>query len=278
MFQRRILGLVSYYKPILAGSYADKRVELINVEMSQYQTDIYNFYEEIEEKMEKQKRKKQTKGGSDTYRVYTRQAANFVFPAINQWVTGEGRPRPGKFRISERDAEKINEGNDQKLKLEKGSDKFLNVQKYVKAMDDYLTTLEEYFDKIAEEDKKNKYTIIDDLKKYHEKYKNNYDDFFNNETQKSKLFTTLWTSSAKMVRIIFTIISCKGPVLVYTNYVLMEGLQVFKIYLRQFGFFSYKDGKSGVDGFRYTEFHGSINKNERVINRDTYNKIENKKF
>ena len=39
----------------------------------------------------------------------TRQACNFVFPAISQKVTGEARPRPGKFRLSERDVQKLSE-------------------------------------------------------------------------------------------------------------------------------------------------------------------------
>ena len=276
MFQRRILGLVSYYKPILKGSYADKKIEYINVEMSPYQTDIYKVYEEIEEKMDAQRRKRNTKGGSDTYRVYTRQASNFVFPAIDQRVNGESRPRPNKFRISEREAEKINEGNDEKIKAEKGSDKFLKVQEYYKAMKEFIKAFEDYLDEKSDADAKNKHTIIDDIKVFHEKYKDNYDDFFKNEKKKSTLFDALWTCSAKMVRIIFTIMVAKGPVLVYTNYVLMEGLEIFKIYLNQFGFSKYKDNKSGVDKYRYAEFHGGIDKNERQINKEVYNKTENK--
>jgi hypothetical protein len=68
----------------------------------------------------------------------------------------------------------------------------------------------------------------------------------------------------------------KGPVLLYTNYVLMEGLEIFKIYLNQFGFSKYKDNKSGIDKYRYAEFHGGIDKNERQINKEVYNKTENK--
>ena len=276
MFQRRILGLVSYYKPVLKGSYADQKSEYINVEMSPYQAEIYKVYEEIEEKMDALKKKRNTKGGSDTYRVYTRQASNFVFPAINQRVNGETRPRPNNFRISEREAEKINEGNDEKIKAEKGSDKFLKVQEYYKALKDFIRTYQDYLDEIADEDKKNKYTIIDDIKVFHEQYKDNYDEFFNKEKKKSKLFEVLWKSSAKMIRIIFTIMVSKGPVIVYTNYVLMEGLEVFKIYLNQFGFSKYRGNKDGVDKFRYAEFHGGIDRNERQINKEAYNKTENK--
>ena len=273
MFQRRIMGLVSYYKPIEPGVYATSQVNYVDVEMSPYQADIYGHFEEMEDNMEKQRKKKQ--GGQETYRVYTRQSSNFVFPAIDQWVTGEGRPRPNKFRISERDAEKIDEGKE-KLKMEKGSDKFLKVQEYVKAMETYLQTLEDYFHNINSEDEKNKYTLLDDIRMFHEKYNDIYEDFFKNEKRKSGLFNALVSSSAKMVHIIFTILISKGPVLVYTNYVLMEGIQVFKIYLKQFGFSLYKDGKSGVANFRYCEYHGGIDMKDRVINLETFNKVENK--
>lgn len=273
MFQRRIMGLVSYYKPIEPGVYATSQTNYIDVEMSPYQADIYGFYEEMEDKMEKQRKKKQ--GGQETYRVYTRQSSNFVFPAIDQWTTGELRPRPNKFRISERDAEKINEGKGE-LKLEKGSDKFMKVNEYMQAMESYLRNTKEYFQKIDDEDKKNKHTLVDDIKAFHEKYNDIYIDFYNGEKEKSGLFMALWKSSAKMVYLIFNVLMSKGPVLVYSNYVLMEGFQMFKIYLQCFGFSGYKDAKSGVDGFRYTEFHGGIDMKERAINRETFNKVENK--
>ena len=274
MFQRRIIGLVSYYKPIEPGVYASQQTHYIDVEMAPYQMDIYGFYEEIETKMEQQRRKRQ--GGQTTYNVYTRQTANFAFPAINQKINGEERPRPNKFRLSEREAEKLNEGKKAKLKLEKGSDKYLQVQEYYAAMDAYLGGLHTYFNNIDTEDQQTKHTLVNDVKIYHEKYLNNYDDFFNGETKKSKLFTAMWNCSAKMVRMIFTLLGSKGPVMVYTNYVLMEGLQVFKIYLSQFGFSKYTDRKSGLDSFRYVEFHGSIDKKERIINKDTFNMPENK--
>lgn len=41
----------------------------------------------------------------------------------------------------------------------------------------------------------------------------------------------LYMCSPKFVTCIFNIFKSKGPVLVYSNYVAMEGLQIFKIYL-----------------------------------------------
>ena len=88
MFQRRILGLVSYYAGATADLYATKSIKYIDVPMSDYQKDVYSYYDEIERKMAI------SGTGAQVYKVYTRQACNFVFPAISQKVTGESRPRP----------------------------------------------------------------------------------------------------------------------------------------------------------------------------------------
>jgi hypothetical protein len=52
-------------------------------------------------------------------------------------------------------------------------------------------------------------------------------------------------------------------------------LQIFKIYLKYFGFTSYSE-TSGTDFFRYTEYHGKIEKTERRKVLNYFNKIENK--
>jgi hypothetical protein len=76
--------------------------------------------------------------------------------------------------------------------------------------------------------------------------------------------------------------------MVYSNYVEMEGLQLFKIYLSFFGFIDIDqdsefnknklepEKKQTKDGLRYCEFHGGINKETRKINKDIFNKSENK--
>ena len=47
-----------------------------------------------------------------TYSSYTRQACNFVFPTLGTKITGEDRPRPGKFRIKDEEADLLDEGKD----------------------------------------------------------------------------------------------------------------------------------------------------------------------
>ena len=70
----------------------------------------------------------------------------------------------------------------------------------------------------------------------------------------------------------------KGPTLVYSNYVLMEGLQIFKIYLKYVGFlkYNYSDPTSGTNGYRYMEYHGGIDSMERAKSLDIHNNLANK--
>jgi ribosomal protein L32E len=89
-----------------------------------------------------------------------------------------------------------------------------------------------------------------------------------------------------MVTMIFNIFKTKGPVLVYSNYVEMEGLQVFKIYLNFFGYISLDeddefnnkqlDKKMEYDNFRFVEFHGGISPELREINKKLFNDPLNK--
>ena len=104
-FQRRIMGLVSYYIGATPDKFAKKTIHYKNLIMSEYHQEVYDYFEEIEEKKEKMLKKlNRGKIGNDmsTYASYTRQACNFVFPNINSEINGEKRPRPGQFRIKDR--------------------------------------------------------------------------------------------------------------------------------------------------------------------------------
>ena len=103
---------------------------------------------------------------------------------------------------------------------------------------------------------------------------------------KSKLFDSLYTHGPKMLNIVFNILKSPGSTLVYSNYVEMEGLQMFKIYLAFFGFISLDEDKelnisdlnkkTSKTGFRYMEFHGGIDKELREKNKKLFNSKENK--
>lgn len=270
MFQRRILGLVSYYIGATPDLYASKKIYYVDCPMSDYQKDIYNYYEELEEKMEKQQSKKKSKKSS-TYKTYTRQASNFVFPQINQWITAELRPRPNKFNITEKEIELLE--HDQ-LNLE-NPNKSSQAKKYMNEIDKFTDAFDNYLDNKHKQDIINNYTILDDIKLYLEKYKT-FADFLSNNQPKSLLFTAMSDCSNKMLNMIFNILISPGPVQIYSNYVLLEGLQIFKVYLKHFGFSSYKSKQEGEPNFRYTEFHGRLEPAIRKLNLDAFNHPDNK--
>ncbi len=108
MFQRRIMGLVSYYIGATPDLYATQSTHYMDVKMSQYQTELYEYYEEEEAKMARKAKlysRTSKSSQSETYKTYVRQASNFVFPPIDQTVMGETRPRPSKFKIGEKEME-----------------------------------------------------------------------------------------------------------------------------------------------------------------------------
>ena len=274
MFERRIMGLVSYYVGVTPDLYAKSIYHTVDIQMSDYQDDIYGFFEEIEAKMA-QRAKLQGRGGSTTYRSYTRQGANFVFPAISQNVTGETRPRPGKFRISEREATKLQENKLKKKNV--NNDTVVHLAEYVKAMREFIDEFDQYLGRKDDDDIRKGHTIMNDVNIFLNKYNGDFEKFHKDESVKSSLYDGLYTSSAKMLNIAFNIMNSPGPVVVYSNYVLMEGLEIFKIYLSYFGFYNYmakmqyQENKIGI-----IEFHGGIDIKSRFIAMKEFNKLENK--
>ena len=101
IFKRRIMGLVSYYVAQQKDYPETIMHENVRVLMSDYQKNIYDIIREKEKKTEKgssgtgKKKKRLTSTVQSMFRVYSRQACNFVFP--------EDIPRPYKnpnFHIS----------------------------------------------------------------------------------------------------------------------------------------------------------------------------------
>lgn len=201
---------------------------------------------------------------------YTRQASNFVFPPMAQGMSGENRPRPRNFKV----VDKIDRGKD--LEADKADEKYYNVQVYVDTVEKYAIMFDSYLNDSYQKDKKEGYTLADDIAKIREKYVYDLTEFATKEEKKSNLFNAMYNCSAKFIMIIINILKSPGPALVYSNYVLMEGLQIFKIYLKYFGFSLWKDAGSGVDNFRYIEYHGGIDVETRGKYIKQFNVSENK--
>ncbi len=213
LFQRRIMGLVTFYIGSTPDLYATKTLHYVDIPMSDYQQDVYTSFEEYEEMLAR-KMKFRDKKGPSLYKSYTRQSCNFVFPAISQRINGEARPRPGKFRVSEREAMKLSEGKES-LKAEKGSDKFMNVSKYVQAMDTFINSFDAYLEEADKKDVKSGHTILNDIKTFKDKYQHNFLEFDKKEKKKSELYKAMRECSGKITNIIFNIMTSPGPVLVY---------------------------------------------------------------
>lgn len=293
MFQRRILGLTSYYIGATPDKFAQKTVHYLNIPMSKYHEEIYKYFEEIEKLKEKQMMKmSRGKVGDNmsTYSSYTRQSCNFVFPNISAEINGEKRPRPSMFKIKDSDANIIDEGINinKKNELIKSQEQIL---KYIKAIQSYVNAFITYLKNAQHEDEKNNYTLKDDINNCNKNYDMSLTKFIDESSKKSSLFEKMYTCSPKFIKIIFNLLKMKGTIMIYSNYVKMEGLEILKIYLNFFGFIDIDQDKEfnknnldqkdsekklSKDYFRWCEFHGGIEKDVRRINKEIFNKSENK--
>ena len=283
-FQRRIMGLTSYYIGATPDKFAKKTTHYKNLEMTDYHTEVYNHFEEIEKKKEEQQRKF-SRGGStvgndmSTYASYTRQACNFVFPFINDNVNGELRPRPGMFRIKDNEAIVIDEGKDKK-KIDNFKKSKEEIMEYKKATVKYVNELINYFKNLHRNDKQKGHTLNDDVKRYFKEFGKSYSRLMSDKnTKRSSLLNIMHRCSPKMTNIVFNILKSPGSTMVYSNYVEMEGLQIFKVYLQFFGFgefnaSNYKTDNT-KDNYRYTDYHGGIEKDIREQNKTIFNSKEN---
>jgi superfamily II DNA or RNA helicase len=258
MFQRRIMGLVSYYVGSDPRLYAKKYEKNKLLEMDPHQEKIYNYFEGIENTLNK--KRFSSKSSKSVYSVYTRQASNFVFP---NWdiINGEGRPRPNQFRLSEQDI--INKDKD----IDKEKKKSINA--YNSAINEYVKKFDEYLSQLY-----NKEELDKDIEIFKTQYSMKFIDFWKNHKQKCKLLKAMYSCSCKMTAILFYMMRSKGPALVYSSFVVMEGLQIFKIYLKYFGFTEFNN--KGNDYFRYVEFTGMIDKDQRKKNLIEFNDKGNK--
>ena len=271
MFERRILGLVSYYIGATPDLYARQELKYVNLPMSEYQYNVYRVFEKIETEIQKKARKYGKQ--SQLYKTYTRQACNFVFPYVNINVNGELRPRPGKFKISDKVADNLEKGKVQEI-TDQNEKEMLN--KYLNALEYFMTETEKYFQNIHKEDIKKGRTIFNDLEDFKAGFENvfhrNFLKYYKSETIKSRLFTEMYNSSPKMTAIAFMTYVSPGKVMVYSNYVIMEGIDMMKVYYRLIGFNDYTIAKENMG---YCEFHGRIDPKERIKIKNMFNDKNN---
>ena len=271
MFERRILGLVSYYIGATPDLYARQELKYVNLPMSEYQYSIYRIFEKLEAEI--QQRARRYGKQSQLYRTYTRQALNFVFPHVNINVAGELRPRPGKFRISEKIADDLEKGK--KIELVNETEREV-MNKYFKALEIFISETEKYFQNIHKEDSRKGRTIFNDLEDFKtgfdKNFKGKFLKYYNSDLPKSGLFTEMYNSSPKMTAIAFMSHISPGKVMVYSNYVVMEGIDLMKVYYRLIGFNDFTISKENMG---YCEYHGRIDKDNRIKIKNMFNDKNN---
>jgi superfamily II DNA or RNA helicase len=271
-FARRITGLVSYYIGATPDLFASKTRTRIEIPMSKYQYTVYHQLDELERANEAKAMKV---GKRDkTYKTYTRQASNFVFPIIpNTHVSGVNRPRnPKLYGIEDENRKKL-------LK-----------NQYKTDLDNYVKEFHKYCSKIDRESKDNNMrTLYDDVLEYKERNILSileYNKYIkSNKLEVSNLYKILYQCSPKMTNILFNVFSSKGKCMIYSNYVIGEGLQVMKVYLELLGFTSFMNtnntnntNKSISNSLRYCEFHGKIESEMKNRIKNEYNDISTNKY
>ena len=208
VFKRRIMGLVSYYQ-IADKTYPTiKANNIYRIEMSSYQQQIYEILrtkERLSERGSSSKRSKKGKKGSvkSTFRVFSRQASNFVFPEEIH------RPYPDpNFIVSI---------------LKKNNNNFDDHKKINKILD-----LEDNANngKISIEYKKRINKAIDELVENGELY------FKDGPDGLDKL-------SPKMKLVLNNINKSPGLIFVYSNFRTLEGIELFSKVLDFNGFVKY---------------------------------------
>lgn len=273
IFERRIMGLVSYYVGSTPDLFATQELKYINLTMSPYQYHIYRIFENLEAKI--QKKAQRFGKSSQLYRTYTRQACNFVFPSVNNKISGELRPRPNAFKISEKTARELAKGS---LTIESEIEEANReiIKKYMLFIEEFISETEKYFFKIKELDKTTGRTIQTDLDEFISGFQTEFDSdfkkFFQSSGPKSKLFTAMYDSSPKFLAIVFYSAVSPGKVMVYTNYVMMEGIDMLKVYFRLIGF---NDYKKATESHGYCEYHGRMDPATRIQVKDFYNSKNN---
>ncbi len=273
MFERRIIGLVSYYVGATADLYAKQELSYVNLTMSSYQYNVYRVFEKLEEEI--QKRAKKTGKQSQLYRTYTRQACNFVFPNVSGTIAGELRPRPNKFKIVDQVADNIEKGKNKDTNVFDNIDIKDAVAKYLNALDTFIKGTEEYFMDVHRTDVQNKRTIQDDLKEFKDGFKGfeeKFINFYQSKGKKSKLFEEMYKCSPKMTAIVFMVHVCPGKAMIYTNYVVMEGIDMLKVYFRLIGFNDFRVSKENMG---YCEYHGRIDRHDREKIKTMFNDKNN---
>ena len=237
ILEKRIMGLISYYYVSKEGfpDLIDKGY--LRVPMSDYQRAYYQVLREKEKKGES-KRPSSSKGESkSTFRVYTRQASNFVFP--------KDIPRPYKDKNFVVFKSKGNSNNNTEEEIE-------NMNKEADIDEGNVDLDKEY--------KMRRAKAVSELVSRGSEYLVEGSEGLN------KL-------SPKMLMILKNIKDAKGLIFIYSNFRSMEGVGIFAKVLEANGYSKYG---SDDDKPKYGIYSGQEDQEERARLVDVFTSPENK--
>jgi hypothetical protein len=275
VLKRRILGLTSYFRSAQeqllpsfvkpSGADDGANYHLVNIDMSDFQFEEYEKVRKNEREEEKRKRRKNDdeENPAGTYRIYSRSACNFVFPAEH--------PRPKGYSKLDVDV-----NNDEKFQDDEDKDK--PVRKGAKT-----DVVEEVNKAIAE-----KAVEGEDADDVETQIQAAYDFLrYNPENRRSKEYLTeegLKTYSPKFLAILRNVIDPdhKGLHLIYSQWRTLEGIGLFKLVLEANGFVEFKLTKKGTqweimdwdknpEAPRFALYTGTETAEEKDIVRNVFN-------
>jgi len=205
VFKRRILGLISYYKSTNDNYPEVKHTDYYRVNMSDYQFLIYEILrakERLSERGTSNKKKKEKI--TSTFRVFSRQASNFVFPEEIH------RPYPDpRFVVSLTKKQNNNSNTSENIKKMMKAEELLNENG--KLTQDYKLRIQTAIDKLVENGEKYLVPGPEGLDKL----------------------------SPKMKTILENVNKSPGLVFIYSNFRTLEGVEIFSKVLDFNGYSKY---------------------------------------
>jgi hypothetical protein len=268
VLKRRILGLTSYFRsaqeqllPSFVKTDSGANYHTISVDMSDYQFEEYEKVRKAERDEEKRKRKKkgiveEEEKPNSTYRIYSRSACNFVFPAEHPrpYLAGKAGEPDEAEDLDEFDAIKTNKLQDDYFE-EGEADDFVKEAR----IEDYQTRVQQTYDFLAlkpDRKRSKEYLTETGLKIYSPKYLEILNRIKNEEN--------------------------RGLHLLYSQFRTLEGIGIFKLILEANGFVEFKVVKNGsqwdIENFdkdpekpRFVLYTGTETPEEKDIVRNIYN-------
>jgi hypothetical protein len=226
-FQSKIIGMVSYLgdksdlMPQIIKTDDGNDIHEIRIPMSSHQMKVYSSVRSLEREMDKKRDKKDKEEMNSTYRVFSRSCCNFAFPMELP------RPKPSSKKNEEKNAEE-------------DVDALTN--------EELLDDVDGKFDETDVEDRKVDNDYQRQISRVLAEFSSKPNLYFNSDIPKlvqdagNGVPDSLDNYSPKMKEVLRNIINDEniGCHLLYSNFRRLEGIGIFSIILKYYGFVQLK--------------------------------------